>query len=91
MSQRGDPNPEGLDEDTADTVAAAGRFRLYMGAVAGVGKTWAMLDEGWRRHQRGSDVVVGFVETHGRLHTAEQLRDLEVVPRKVVEYRGARF
>ena len=91
MSQRGDPRAERLDEDTADTVAAAGRFRLYMGAVAGVGKTWAMLDEGWRRHQRGSDVVVGFVETHGRLHTAEQLRDLEVVPRKVVEYRGARF
>ncbi|MDA8295381.1 MAG: universal stress protein [Actinomycetota bacterium] len=91
MSQGADPRAAHLDEDTADTVAAAGKFRLYMGAVAGVGKTWAMLDEGWRRHQRGRDVVVGFVETHGRLHTAEQLRDLELVPRKVVEYRGARF
>ena len=62
-----------------------------MGAVAGVGKTWAMLDEGWRRHKRGTDVVIGFVETHGREHTAEQIRDLEIVPRKVVDYRGTTF
>ena len=50
-----------------------------------------MLDEGWRRHQRGTDVVIGFVETHGRPHTAELIRDLPGVPRKVVEYRGAAF
>ncbi len=62
-----------------------------MGAVAGVGKTFAMLDEGWRRYHRGADVVVGFVETHGRPRTAELIRDLEVVSRKVVEYRGAQF
>ena len=62
-----------------------------MGAVAGVGKTFAMLDEGWRRHRRGADVVVGFVETHGRPRTAELIRDLEVVPRKVVAYRGSQF
>ena len=74
-----------------ETVEPTGRFRIYLGAVAGVGKTWAMLDEGWRRHKRGADVVVGFVETHGRAHTAEQIRDLEVVPRKVVEYRGTSF
>jgi len=74
-----------------ETVEPTGKFRIYLGAVAGVGKTWAMLDEGWRRHNRGADVVVGFVETHGRAHTAEQIRDLEVVPRKVVEYRGTTF
>lgn len=77
--------------DVAEGVAPAGRFRLYLGAVAGVGKTVAMLDEGRRRRERGSDVVVGFVETHGRPHTTEALGDLEVVPRRPVDYRGARF
>jgi two-component system sensor histidine kinase KdpD len=70
-------------------VKPAGRFRVYLGAAAGVGKTVAMLDEGWRRFQRGADVVIGFVETHGRLFTMEQIRDLPVVPRKRVEYRNA--
>ena len=78
------------NSDTAD-IEPTGRFRIYLGAAAGVGKTVAMLDEGWRRYRRGTDVVVGFVETHGRRFTAEMIRDLEVVPRKVVEYRGARF
>src|SRR5271169_6804076 len=77
--------------DERDAVSPAGRFRIYMGAVAGVGKTFAMLDEGWRRHRRGADVVVGFVETHGRPRTAELIRDLEIVPRKVVEYRDSTF
>jgi two-component system sensor histidine kinase KdpD len=56
-----------------------------------VGKTCAMLDEGWRRRQRGRDVVIGFVETHGRAHTAAFVRDLEVVPRVKVNYRGGHF
>ena len=72
-------------------VEPTGRFRVYFGAVAGVGKTWAMLDEGWRRYKRGSDVVIGFVETHGRAMTERQIRDLPIVPRKVVEYRGTTF
>ena len=76
--------------DTGD-IEPAGRFRIYLGAAAGVGKTVAMLDEGWRRHRRGTDVVIGYVETHGRRFTAEMIRDLEVVPRTVVEYRGTRF
>jgi two-component system sensor histidine kinase KdpD len=57
----------------------------------GVGKTFAMLDEGRRRASRGTDVVVGYVETHGRRHTAEQLEGLEMVPRTTLEYRGAGF
>ena len=81
------PNEDEAEKDVEPT----GKFRLYLGAVAGVGKTWSMLDEGWRRHRRGADVVIGFVETHGRARTAEQIRDLEVVPRKVVEYRGTTF
>ncbi len=70
-------------------VRPTGRFRVYLGAAAGVGKTCSMLDEGWRRFQRGADVVVGFVETHKRTYTMEQIRDLPVVPRKQVVYRDA--
>ena len=72
-------------------VRPAGRFRVYLGAAAGVGKTCAMLDEGWRRFQRGADVVVGFVETHERPYTVEQIRDLPVLPRREVEYRNAHW
>jgi two-component system sensor histidine kinase KdpD len=61
---------------------------VYLGASPGVGKTFAMLDEGQRRASRGTDVVIGFVETHGRVHTAEQIADLEVVPRRRLDYRG---
>jgi two-component system sensor histidine kinase KdpD len=78
-------NRDGDDEG----VRPAGRFRVYLGAAAGVGKTCAMLDEGWRRFQRGSDVVIGFVETHKRPYTMEQIRDLPVVPRRQVVYRDA--
>ncbi len=67
---------------------ARGKLRLYLGAAPGVGKTYAMLGEGWRRRERGTDVVVGWFEEHGRPHTDAQLRDLEVFPRRSVEYRG---
>jgi len=77
--------------DTSSVVEAAGHFRIYLGAVAGVGKTYDMLAEGKRRLQRGTDVVVGFVECHKRPLTESLLEGFEVVPRKVVEYRGAHF
>ncbi len=70
------------------TSGERGRLRVYLGAAPGVGKTFAMLDEGHRRLARGTDVVVGYVETHGRPRTAEQLAGLEVVPRRSVPYRG---
>ncbi len=66
-----------------------GVLRVYLGSAPGVGKTFRMLDEGWRRRERGTDVVVAYVETHGRALTEAQLRDLEVVPRLQREYRGA--
>ncbi|EQD47728.1 osmosensitive K+ channel signal transduction histidine kinase, partial [mine drainage metagenome] len=69
-------------------VAPAGLFRVYLGAAPGVGKTCAMLDEGARRRERGSDVVIGFVETHGRSRTAALMDGLECIPKKTVEYRG---
>jgi two-component system, OmpR family, sensor histidine kinase KdpD len=68
-----------------------GTLRIYLGAAPGVGKTFAMLNEGWRKRERGADVVVGYVETHGREATAAQLRDLEVVPRRRLEHRGTSF
>ena len=68
-----------------------GTLRIYLGAAPGVGKTYAMLNEGRRRQARGTDVVVGLVETHGRARTAEQVGDLEVVPRRSVEHRGSTF
>jgi two-component system, OmpR family, sensor histidine kinase KdpD len=70
---------------------ARGTLRLYLGAAAGVGKTFAMLNEGRRRRDYGEDVVAGFVEAHGRRKTAAQVADLEIVPRRRLEYRGAAF
>jgi two-component system sensor histidine kinase KdpD len=75
--------------DQADGVEAAGNFRIYLGAAAGVGKTYAMLNEGHRRMSRGTDVVVGFVECHGRKLTEDMIEGLEVVPRKQIDYRGS--
>lgn len=79
------------DEDATESVEPTGRFRIYIGAAAGVGKTVAMLDEGKRRFERGTDVVIGFVEPHSRPFTARAAEGLEVIPRRRVEYRGTSF
>ncbi|MBL7253073.1 sensor histidine kinase [Paractinoplanes lichenicola] len=68
-----------------------GELRIFLGAAPGVGKTYTMLEEAHRRAERGTDVVVGLVETHGRKHTQAMIADLEVVPRRRVGYRGAEF
>lgn len=68
-----------------------GKLRIYLGMAAGVGKTYAMLNEGRRRKSRGADVVIGYVDTHGRQLTAEQIGDLEIVPRMRITYRGRDF
>jgi two-component system, OmpR family, sensor histidine kinase KdpD len=65
-----------------------GRLRIYLGMAAGVGKTYAMLNEGRRRKARGTDAVIGYVETHKRPITEEQIGDLEIIPRKKLTYRG---
>lgn len=65
-----------------------GRLRVMLGAAPGVGKTYAMLEEGERLRRQGTDVVVALVETHGRSATAALLEGFEVVPRRSVEYRG---
>jgi len=93
-----DPERDALDvRPTADEMLARvrseatdgrGRLRIYLGMAPGVGKTFRMLEEGHRRVARGTDLVVGFVEPHGRQHTTELLEGLEIVPRWRIEYRG---
>jgi two-component system sensor histidine kinase KdpD len=75
----------------SEPLVSRGRLRIYLGAAPGVGKTFAMLDEGHRRRSRGADVVVGVVETHGRSNTAARIGDLEVLPRRAVAHRGAQL
>lgn len=74
---------------TGNTVR--GTFRVYLGAAPGVGKTYAMLEEARRRVARGTDVVIGLVETHGRVCTTMATEGLEVVPRREIRYRGGVF
>jgi two-component system sensor histidine kinase KdpD len=88
MAEPAAPSPGELS--FADIVQAKerGKLKLYIGSAAGTGKTYRMLNEAHQLRDRKVDVVVGFVETHGRTETEAQLRDLEVVPRKKIEYRG---
>jgi two-component system sensor histidine kinase KdpD len=65
-----------------------GRLKLYIGFAAGVGKTYRMLEEAHALKKRGVDVVIGFIETHGRADTAALVHDLEMIPLRKVEYRG---
>jgi two-component system sensor histidine kinase KdpD len=84
---------DALDENAAPGGSASGRGRLkiYLGFAAGVGKSYRMLEEANRRRERGQDVVIGYIETHNRAGTVAQLGELEVVPRRKVEYRGVAF
>jgi two-component system sensor histidine kinase KdpD len=77
-------------EDFLELVQRArrGRLKLYIGFAAGVGKTYQMLEEAHALAKRGVDVVLGFIETHGRAETAALIDGLEVVPRRRIEYRG---
>ena len=82
-------------EDWLDKASAPekskGIFKLFLGYAPGVGKTYSMLSEGIRRHNRGEDVVIGFIETHGRKGVEELVPELETVPRRSIEYKGTVF
>lgn len=82
------PSPEALLEAARREEGASGKLKIFVGAAPGVGKTYEMLQSAHARRKAGIDVVVGFVETHGRAETEALLRGLEVVPRKRLEYRG---
>ena len=83
--------PEDWLEITSPPQKTKGIFKLFLGYAPGVGKTYSMLSEALRRHSRGEDVVIGFVETHNRKGIEELLGELEVVPRKNIEYKGTVF
>lgn len=68
-----------------------GKLKIYLGPIAGVGKTYRMLRDAHELKEKGVDVVIGYVETHGRAETEAQIGDLEVLPRKQVVYRGKIF
>jgi len=82
--------PDQWLEETAPA-KKGGLFKLFLGYAPGVGKTYTMLTEAIRRHSRGQDVVVGVVETHGRKGISDLVVQLETVPRRTIEYKGAMF
>lgn len=92
MAERGNtdkrPSPEALLEATRYGESRVGKLRIFVGAAAGVGKTYAMLETAQTRKRDGYDIVVGVVETHGRKETQALLEGLEIIPLQRIEYRG---
>jgi two-component system sensor histidine kinase KdpD len=81
------PSPDELLKLAGTTRAGRGRLKVYLGMAAGVGKTMRMLDDAHAARRAGVDIAVGLVETHGRSDTAARIGDLEVIPRKRVQYK----
>jgi two-component system sensor histidine kinase KdpD len=82
------PDPDELLKNIQAEEGKRGRLKIFLGYVAGVGKTYAMLEAAHQRKAQGVDVVVGYIETHSRAETEALVHGLEVMPRKQVEYRG---
>jgi len=82
------PSPEALLEAARREESASGKLKIFVGAAPGVGKTYEMLQSAHAKRKAGIDVVIGFVETHGRAETEALVRGLEAVPRKRLDYRG---
>ena len=86
MSERARPTGEQLLAKLQGDTRA--RLRIYIGAAPGVGKTYSMIEDAHTLRREGVDVVIGFVEAHGRADTEARIADLEVIPRRTIEYRG---
>ncbi len=84
------PNPDELLAriQAEQQQQARGKLKIFLGYAAGVGKTYAMLEAAHQRRAEGVDLVVGYIETHGRAETEAMLQDLQLLPRRQVEYRG---
>src|SRR3954467_6899181 len=82
------PSPEALLEAARREEGVSGKLKIFVGAAPGVGKTYEMLQSAHAKRKAGIDVVVGFVETHGRAETEALVRGLEVIPREKLDYRG---
>src|SRR5215510_13125773 len=87
------PDPDALlaNLKAEETRATQARLKIFFGAVLGVGKTYAMLQEARRAHRGGEDVVIGVVETHGRPETEALIAGLPAIPRRVVDHCGVRL
>jgi two-component system, OmpR family, sensor histidine kinase KdpD len=83
--------PEDWLEKANTPEKSKGIFKLFLGYAPGVGKTYSMLSEGIRRHNRGEDVAIGFIETHGRKGVEELVPELERIPLRTIEYKGTMF
>src|SRR5262245_29905504 len=88
MDNRPDPDLLLAHVQAAEAGAARGRLKIFFGASAGVGKTYAMLEAAHEQHVTGVDVVAGYVETHRRAETEVLLEGLELLPRRQAAYRG---
>jgi two-component system sensor histidine kinase KdpD len=78
-----------MAEIKLESIQEPAKLRVYIGAAPGVGKTYHMLNDAYlMKHQQGVDVVIGLVESHGRKETEDRIRDLEIVPQRVIPYRG---
>jgi two-component system, OmpR family, sensor histidine kinase KdpD len=86
MAEERRPEPESFLD--LEPPSRRGRLKIYIGPAAGVGKTYRMLEEAHELRSNGTDVVLGFIETHGRVETERKVGDLETVPRKKISYRG---
>ena len=81
-----------MAEMTPEQQQEPGKLRIYIGAAPGVGKTFQMLNDAYlMKHQQGVDIVIGLVDFHGRKETADQVRDLEVIPRRVIPYQNVKL
>ncbi len=80
------PEPESLLQEIKSQ--EKGRLKIFFGAAPGVGKTYAMLQSARQRKEEGIDVVIGLVETHGRVETEELLQGFEIIPRLKIDYKG---
>src|SRR5476649_318803 len=88
MDIRPDPDQLLKVAQADDSSSRRGKLKLFFGANAGVGKTYAMLEAARQRKKEGIDVIVGVVETHGRAETAALLDGLEILPRKAINYKN---
>src|ERR1700730_6885817 len=83
--------PEDWLEQVASPEKTKGIFKLFLGYAPGVGKTYSMLSEGIRRHNRGEDVVIGFIGNHGRKGVTDRVPELDTMPPSSIEYKGTMF
>src|SRR3546814_186327 len=88
MSSQGPSNPDASRFLELIKRSSRGKFKIYIGMIAGVGKTYRMLQEARALRKNGINVQIGYVETHGRAETAELVGDLPVIPRKKTFYKG---